>query len=145
MEPITSIAGITTILRGIVDLLKSNTSESLSEAIKLVHELQTGLLVWNISLLEEVQALKSKEKWEDKAKNYKLFQANDSIVYLCEDDPMHFACPTCFGLEKLQILQQVDQDGSKHKCYSCGRTYFINWRPEAPKMKLPSYGFQKRE
>ena len=145
MEPITSIAGITTILRGVFDLLKSNTSESLTEAVKLVHELQTGLLVWNISLLEEVQTLKSKEKWESKVRNYKLFRANDSIVYLCEDDPTHFVCPTCFGLEKLQILQQVDEEGSKHKCWSCGITYFINGRPEAPKMKLPFYGFQKKE
>jgi hypothetical protein len=72
--------------------------------------------------------LKEKEVWEDRKKRYEIFKANGGVVWLYTGNPQHYACPSCFEKENIQILQDQDNVAGTFKCPGCKEHFHIKPR-----------------
>src|SRR5262249_34273179 len=70
------------------------------------------------------QQIKAKNDLEDRKKQYQIFKTNGgAVVRLFADNPQHYACPSCFEKESIQILQDEDNVAGTFQCPGC-KTHF---------------------
>jgi rubredoxin len=81
--------------------------------------------------------LRRKNGWSDKAARYRLSQPSGgaSFAYLHVGEPEHWACPTCFELEKVSVLQPWDEETGAFRCTVCQVLYYV----DAPKPRRSGY------
>jgi superfamily II helicase len=136
---IAEITGAVATINSTVGLLKTLLKVGRDEEVRTaVFEIQNELLNLQAKLFEanarfEEQSAKiddfrrqldERDRWEEQASQYDLFHpAQGMSVYKRRYDPSGgeiWACPTCFGNQKISILNRPAVEYRNYKCHACG-------------------------
>jgi hypothetical protein len=118
--------------------IENESSAKINEALKQVGAIQDTLFELREELFRlqsENQGLrgqlKAKEGWESQKSQYSLEEtAGGGIVYAFQGTPKHYACPSCFTKETIQILQDKNVMGGQFACPGCEAEYRVKPRQE---------------
>ncbi|MCX5538352.1 hypothetical protein M3A49_02360 [Paraburkholderia sp. CNPSo 3076] len=71
------------------------------------------------------------EAWQTKAAQYELSKTpGGAVVYRFKGEPEHYACPSCFGLKQIHILQTNRTYSGKYRCTGCKSEFPVE--PQKP-------------
>jgi hypothetical protein len=142
---LTTISAAVTVAKTAVDTLKTAFSakekngaeREVNEAFENLGKVQDKLIELRgaiMSLQDEnhrLFELRAKNGWSEKAARYELNRsaAGGDFAYLFIGEVTHWACPTCFELEKVSVLQPWDEGTGALRCHVCKTSYHL----EAPR------------
>src|SRR6266849_5835849 len=73
------------------------------------------------------QQLKAQKDWQTQKSQYQLEKtAGGAMVYAFTGTPQHYACPSCFAKEVIQILQDRRVMAGVFDCPGCKADYPVN-------------------
>jgi predicted RNA-binding Zn-ribbon protein involved in translation (DUF1610 family) len=158
---ITEIASALATIKTSVDLLTKLNSVAQDEKVRsAVFNLQNDLLSLQTKLFEtndrfqeqsdrlkELQReLDSKNRWEEDEKKYEVFHPSLGMtVYRLKDNSnvdQIWACPNCFGNQKISILNKRVTGDTRFGCHGCGFEIFIEYT-DRPIRRRPGGGWMK--
>ena len=71
--------------------------------------------------------LSEAQSWVVRSSQYNLVQTDGgAVVYKFNADPKHFACPSCFNKQQLQILQDNRTISGEFRCTGCNSEFPVN-------------------
>ena len=136
-----------TLLKAVYDSkVEADSKEKINEVMSKLGEAQDTLFTMREELFRlqsDNKELKDKyseiENWLKKSEQYTLTKTTGgAVVYKFNDEPEHFACPSCIEKKTIQILQDNRTMSGKYRCVGCESEYPINPRTKQPPIKMPS-------
>lgn len=100
----------------------------LGDAQDNLYQLREELLSKQGEVADLKQQLDDRGRWEKEAARYHLVKApGGATVWEAPDPVYHYACPACFGKQRISILQDQRRYEGSFACPepSCKATYFI--------------------
>lgn len=102
----------------------------------VMYELREELLRKQTETEELRRALDAAEVWGRRAAMYRLTQtAGGAVVYQNGGPPLHYACPGCFEMQQIQILQDRRVMSGIFDCPSCGTSFPVNPHKPFPSVR----------
>ena len=86
------------------------------------------------------QQLKARDEWETQKAGYRLEEtAGGAVVYSSTDKevPKHYACPSCYTKETIQILQDRGVVSGIFDCSGCKAGYYVKARKPITVERFP--------
>jgi hypothetical protein len=159
---IEQIAGAIAVAKNSFDLLKTLNNVTTDEKVRsAVFEIQDQLLSLQQKMFEanaqyeeqgeRLKALQkeldSKNKWEEESAKYQIHHPSDGMtVFRLKDEHNSsggeiWACPACFGNQKISFLNRPIKGYLNFKCHPCG----FEIQPERAEIsvKTPRPGWMK--
>jgi TolA-binding protein len=117
-------------------------NQEISKMLDSVLEAKIGLLEASETigkLQEQLRQSESRiaemETWEQKSSAYVLGTTQGrATVYVYSGDPAHYACPSCFNLKQIQVLQPIKNFSGSFNCPGCKSSFPVDKRrdPNVP-------------
>lgn len=112
----------------------------IGEVLEKLGDVQGGMfnLREDLHLLQlERDELKKKldaaEAWQQRAAAYKLVQTEGgAVVYVSNEAPIHYACPSCFNKREIHPLQDNRTARGKFRCTGCAAEFPVQPQRGAP-------------
>jgi DNA repair exonuclease SbcCD ATPase subunit len=115
--------------------IDEKTRLKIYEAMQRTTSLQNNLFQAQQQLLllqqenhELKKQIETSQNWASRAAQYKLVKTiGSAMVYEFQGEPHHYACPTCFEINRISILQDSgDKYSSAWPCKTCDQSYKVS-------------------
>jgi hypothetical protein len=88
------------------------------------------------------QEIADSKTWQSTASQYDLVKtAGGAVVYKFKGEPEHFACPSCFNLKQVHILQTNRTMSGKFRCTGCSSEFPVDpqkhYAPQVVRSRSP--------